>query len=135
MSSENGDSTAGHYLRVAGQFKEQQCQLAIEEFIWLVDLSTRLMGLRLELLQALQSELSRSSEQNIVTELKEHLTNLIIMQVRLADRDEKVNELINQLAEGQIFNGVSVDEVTLRKAILGILQASAHVKAVADSDL
>ena len=131
MSSQNADSVADRYLRMAGQAIEQRCQLTIEESIWLINLSSRLLGLRLELLRALQSALSRSGEQNIVTELKELLTNLIIMQTRLADRDGRINELINQLAKDQILDGASVDEVALREAIIDILQACAHIESVA----
>ena len=104
MSSQNADSVADRYLRMAGQAIEQRCQLTIEESIWLINLSSRLLSLRLELLRALQSALSRSGEQNIVTELKELLTNLIIMQTRLADRDGRINELINQLAKDRESN-------------------------------
>ena len=130
MSSQNADSVADRYLRMAGQAIEQRCQLTIEEFSWLINLSTRLMGLRLELLRALQSALPRSDEQGSITELKEYLTNLIIMQTRLADRDGRINELINQLAEDQILDGASVDEVALREAIVDILQACAHVESL-----
>ncbi len=130
MSSQNADSVADRYLLLAGQAMEQRCQLTIEELIWLINLSSRLLGLRLELLRALQSALSRSREQNIVTELKELLTNLIIMQTRLADRDGRINELINQLAEDQILDGASVDEVALREAIVDILQACAHIESL-----
>ncbi len=130
MSSQNADSVADRYLSMAGQAIEQQCQLTIEESIWLINLSSRLLGLRLELLRALQSALSRSGEQNTVTELKELLTNLIIMQTRLADRDGRINELINQLAKDQILDGASVDEVALREAIVDILQACAHIESM-----
>ena len=130
MSSQNADSVADRYLRMAGQAIEQRCQLTIEESIWLINLSSRLLGLRLELLRALQSALSKSGEQNIVTELKELLTNLIIMQTRLADRDGRINELINQLAKDQILDGASVDEVALREAIVDILQACAHIESM-----
>ncbi len=130
MSSQNADSVADRYLSMAGQAIEQRCQLTIEESIWLINLSSRLLGLRLELLRALQSALSRSGEQNIVTELKELLTNLIIMQTRLADRDGRINELINQLAKDQILDGASVDEVALREAIVDILQACAHIESM-----
>ena len=71
-----------------------------------------------------------SDEQGSITELKEYLTNLIIMQTRLADRDGRINELINQLAEDQILDGASVDEVALREAIVDILQACAHVESL-----
>ena len=130
MSSQNADSVVDRYLRMAGQAVEQRCQLTIVEINWLINLSTRLMGLRLELLRALQSALPRSDEQGSITELKEYLTNLIIMQTRLADRDGRINELINQLAEDQILDGASVDEVALREAIVDILQACAHIESL-----
>ena len=131
MSSQKADSIADRYLQMAGRAIEQRFQLTIEELTWLINLSTRLLGFRLELLRALQSALPGSDEQGFITELKEHLTNLIIMQTRLADRDGRMDDLMNQLTDDQILDGASVDEVALRDAIVDILQACAHVESLA----
>ena len=68
------------YLQALGQAVEGRVQLPVEELGWLVGYSTRLDGLRLELLKALQSALPRDDEpDDVVAELKDLLTNLIIM--------------------------------------------------------
>lgn len=131
MSSQKADSIADRYLQMAGRAIEQRFQLTIEELTWLINLSTRFIGLRLELLRALQSALPGSEEQGFITELRELLTNLIIMQTRLADRDGRINELMNQLADDQILDGASVDEEVLREAIVDMLRACAHIEELA----
>lgn len=69
----------------------------------------------------------------MVSELKELLTNLIIMQTRLADRGEKFSELLRQLAETRLLGSVAVDEASLREGIQAVGEALEHLQSVAGS--
>ena len=133
MSPYDADAVAGRYLRSAGTTSDRY-ELDVGELVWLVDHATRLRGLRLELLSALQSALPSSptpptSEEGVVPELKELLTDLIIMHSRLAGRDESLQELLGKLSEERPVGHAAVDEETLRSAVNGIVEAARHVQA------
>lgn len=55
----------------------------------------------MELLQGLQAALPRSDDEDTVAELKELLTNLIIMQNRLGERDARLGDLLGRLVEAR----------------------------------
>ena len=132
MSSQNTESIASRYLEAAGHRGGEAYELDIGELVWLVEHAGSVGGLRLELLQALQSALHRSDEQGVVPELKQLLTDLIIMQSRLAGRDETLLELMHGLIDARALEGVSLDEAVLRGAIQVVVGARVHVDAVAD---
>ncbi len=81
-------------------------------------------GLALSLLTALQRTLPRSSGDD-TEELKELLTNVIIMRTRLAGREEELVALLEQEADG---DGVPVDEDLVRRWADGIARAYEHVQ-------
>ena len=131
MSSQDAESTVGRYLNALGRVSDGRLRLPIEELTRLVDHSTHMAALRLELLRALQSALSRADERrSTVNDLKDLLTDLIIMQSRLAGREARLSELLNRLVESKGLEGVALDEAGLRKGVLEIVQASDHVRAV-----
>jgi hypothetical protein len=66
----------------------------------------------------------------MVAELKELLTNLIIMETRVSDRSGRLSELLNQLTGSGLLDRVSVDQVALTDAIQSIIEANGHVRAV-----
>ena len=134
MKPQDAESTARRHLRAVGRTEDEDYRLAIDELLKLVDHSTRLNGLRLELLRALQSALPSSDEPGLVADLKELLTDLIIMQSRLAGREERLQGLLRQIGNSQALDHVSVGEASLKEAILDILQASAHVRSIAGDE-
>ena len=94
MSAESADSVASRYLRAAGQTTDERYQINIDRFTWLVDHCTHLGEVRLGLLRDLQSSLpaslNASGDSDTVTEIKDLLTNLIIMETRLSGRNERL---------------------------------------------
>ena len=98
MTSQDPESTANQYVDAAGQYAGGHYSLSFGELSWLVDHAGRLGALRLEILRALQSALSGSPENESVKQAKELLTDLIIMQTRLAKRGESLQELLSPLA-------------------------------------
>ena len=130
MNSQDAESFASRYLQAAGQSSDERYQLDIAQFAWLVDHCTNLGEVRLELLQALQSSLSGPGEPDVVAESKELLTNLIIMETRVSDRNERLYELLKQLAGSRTPDRVTVDQVALTEAIQAITDASKHLLRV-----
>lgn len=130
MSPGSAESISSRYLRAAGQSSDQGYQLNIGELVWLVDHCTHLGEVRLGLLRALQSSLPGSEEPGIVAESKELLTNLIIMETRVSDRNERLCELLKQLASSRTPDRVTVDQVALTEAIQAITEASRRLLRV-----
>ena len=132
MSSQSPDSVVGRYTRASGQESDERYSLTVSELRWLVEHCARLSGLRVQLLRALQTALPMPDEQRgVVSELKEVLTDLIIMQNRLASREERVQDLLDQLIEAEALDRVTVDEALVPTGMLDILRASDHVRTVA----
>ena len=127
----NGLERRSHYgraltLSTAGRSDGERYLLMIDELAWLVDHASRLAALRLELLRALQSALPMSDESGF-TELKALVTNLIIMQTRLVDRDQGLSELLDRLVESGAVESVPVDDDSLRDAVRALAGAWEHV--------
>ena len=134
MNLQREESAASHYLRHAGTGAGQRYHLALEEFAWLVEHSSAMSEVRLELLRALQAALPRSGDPPaVVAGLKDLLTDLIIMQSRVSGRDEELRGLLRQLIDSKAVDGVPVEESQLSGAVLEVLRASARVEGVADS--
>ena len=133
MSSRDARSVAAQYVGAAGRDVDGRYQLPLDELVWLVEHSTRLGELRLELLRALQTALPKSDEPGSVAELKDLLTNLIIMQTRVAGQGERLPELLALLHESGELDYVAIDEDAVRGAIEGIVGACARVEAAGGS--
>jgi len=131
MVSHEAEALANRYLDAQGRVEGERYQLTIEELAWLVEHSVHLSELRLGLLRALQAALPLSEERGGITELKELLTNLIIMQTRLTDREEKLHDLLHQLIEARMLDHVLVDGASLKRGIQHIGEAAGHVRSVA----
>ena len=130
MSSQNEESCTTVFLRNAGAPSEGRYRLGLDHLAWLVDHCTRLGALRLELLRGLQAALPKSDDGDSVTELKELLTNLIIMQTRLADREASLHDALRRLVDDSRLDAVLLDEELLREAIQQIVDAPARVRSV-----
>ena len=130
MSPQNEESPATLFLRNAGAHSEGRYRLGLDHLAWLIDHCTRLGALRLELLRGLQIALPKSDDGDSVAELKELLTNLIIMQARLADREASLHDALRRLVDDGRLDAVVLDEELLRKAIEQIVDARARVRSV-----
>ena len=130
MNFQDAESFASRYLQAAGQSSDERYQLDIAQFTWLVDHCTHLGEVRSGLLQALQSSLPGSEEPGIAAEFKELLTNLVIMETRVSDRNERLSELLKQLVSAQGLDGILVDQAALAEAIQAITEASRHLLRV-----
>ena len=64
-------------------------------------------------------------------ELKELLTDLIIMESRPAGRSERLQGLVAELKDA-LPAGVPVDEQRLREAVVEMLEAAARVETAAE---
>ena len=129
MSSLGAESIASRYVRTIGRPAGELYQLEVDHLVWLLGHCTRLGELRLDLLRALQSSLSSSGETGTVVELKELLTNLIIMETRVSDRNERLSELLKHITESGALDRVPVDQVALTDAIQAIIEIYGQVRA------
>ncbi len=132
MSSPNEESLTTRFLRNAGAPSEGRYRLGLDHLAWLIDHCTRLGALRLELLRGLQAALPKSDDEDSFTELKELLTNVIIMQTRLADREASLHDALRRLADDSRLDAVYLDEKLLRETIQEIVDAPARVRSVSD---
>ena len=129
MSSQDAESIANRYVSTIGRAVDEGYRLDINHLVGLLGQCTRLGELRLDLLRALQSSLSSSGETGTVVELKELLTNLIIMETRVSDRNERLSELLKDITEAGGLDRVPVDQVALTDAIQVIIEVNGHVRA------
>jgi len=120
-------SVADRYLNAQGTHSEGQYRLTLDELAWLAAHASRLSATRLELLRSLQTALPGADG-----ELKELLTDIIIMESRLAGRGERLQVLLAELKDDSPPDGVSVDQQRLREAIVEILEAAARVETAAE---
>ena len=131
MSSQNEESLTTLFLQNAGAPPDEgRYRLGLDHLAWLIDHCTRLGALRLELLRGLQTALPKSDDRDSMTELKELLTNLIIMQTRLADREASLHDALMRLVDDSRLDAVSLDEELLRETIQQIVDAQARVREV-----
>ena len=129
MNSQDSESIASRYVGTIGRTVDGEYQLDIDHLLWLLGHCTGLGEFRLDLLRALQSSLLSSGETGTVVELKELLTNLIIMETRVSDRSERLSELLKDLTEAGGLDRVPVDQLSLTDAIQAIIEVDDHVRA------
>ena len=130
ISSQNEEDPTTLYLRNARAPNEGRYRLGLDHLAWLIDHCTELGALRLELLRGLQAALPKSDDDDSVNELKELLTNLIIMQTRLADREASLHDALRRLVDDGRLDAVFLDEELLREAIQQIIDAPTRVRSV-----
>ncbi len=129
MGTQETQHLAERYLEAVWAEAGAPSQLPMREALWLIEHATRLSALRLKLLRALQAALPRS--EGAPAGLKDLLTDLIIMQSRLADREARLRDLLGQASEGGAPAHVSLAEADLRDAVQDVTDAMAHLRAVA----
>lgn len=120
---------ADRYLDVAGETDGAGYRLGMEHMLWLVEHTTEASGMRLELLRALQTALAVPDEQGPMAELKDLLTDLIIMQSRLHGREERLVALLQQAMEQDAPEDVPIEKAKLQAGIRSILDAAARIQS------
>jgi len=123
MTEPNAGTTTDRCLGASGLVESEAYRLALDEVAWLLGHASRLSATCLELPLFLQIELPGDGG-----DLKELLTDLIIMESRLASRGERLHGQLAELTDETVAAGVSVDEQRLREAVVEILEAAAHVE-------
>ena len=128
MTSSEHESTVDNFLSFAGSDEGGRFVLRTEVLARLVQLLTELGDMRLGLLSGLQTALPRGEEGSPVEELKETLTNLIIMQSRTAGRESGVAETTLNLALAGGIQPVVVDREKLQRGLAALLEAAERVR-------
>ncbi len=128
MSSERDEAIVDEYMRRAGNSDGGRYMLATDELAWMLGHCTRMATLRLQLLRAVQAALNQ--EGGGASDLKELLTNLIIMQSRMAEREEHLDESLRRVLREAGSEHVMVDEAGLRGGIQASVDAWGHLRAV-----
>ena len=123
------------YIRSAGNQEGDRVILTVGELVWLIGATYRWNTLRLRFLAALQRVLPGGREQDSETttqggleELKGTLTNIIIMQSRLNEREEPLVSLLEDAAKKGLVEGVALDVGEIRQVVMQTLQAYQHVE-------
>ena len=127
MSLEKGDVVDGYVDAALGP---DGAGIGVDELTWLLERTYEWGAFRLRLLTALQKAVDRADEDSAAGRLKGALTNLIIMQTRIREREGGLGELLRQ-AEGESAVGpVTVEADELREFAESVLGASSHVRDV-----
>ena len=127
MSSEDGGALDGY---VDGALGPDGGGMSVDELTWLIERTNEWCAFRLRLLTALQKAVERADEGSVAGQLKETLTNLIIMQTRIREREDGLAELLRQ-AEGESAVGpVMVGAGELRAFAESVLGAFRHLRDV-----
>ncbi len=134
MSSSDNESVVDSFLAVAGVEEDGRYYLRAEVLARLVRLLTDLGEMRLGLLTGLQTALPRADEGSPMEELKETMTNLIIMQSRTAGRESGVAGNILELATAGEIGPVPVDREKLRSGLTELLRAAGRISGAAGQD-
>ncbi len=100
-----------------------------DELAWLVRHVAEWNAVRLRLLTALQHALPASQAQDkAAQELKEALTNVIIMQTRLREREEALVRHLEAAAQSGAIRSVAVDAADARAAGEQLLAGQVHLQ-------
>jgi hypothetical protein len=129
------DTTADRYAEAVGPGETGRYAVRLEELGWLLRSSLRLNTSRLRLLTALQrglpearGEQERAPEAGPVGELKGVLTNLIIMQTRLNEREADLARLLERADDQGLATRVDVDPDDVRGWASNIARAWRHIE-------
>ena len=141
MSTPNGDdSVVSRFTETVRMGHGERYEIKLDELEVILSASYQLNMIRQELLTALQrsvpmlreDDTEQSTEQTLSLELKDALTNVIIMQDRLNGRDHELLELLKQTVERQAIDGVRVEPQVVRQWARALIQASARLRVIPD---
>ncbi len=130
------DTLTASYVETSGVRREGRCSLRPGELEWVLISTLRWNSLRLKLLAALQGALAlptseerdASSKDALVGELKAALTNVIIMQTRLNERDKELVALLEQAQRRGLLEPVEVETEDAHNWAESVAQAHHHIE-------
>ena len=125
MSTQEQERIVSAYLQAAGSQEGDRYAVKGEELSWLISYAAQLNAAKLRTLTALQHAIPQAGG---LQELKETLTNVIIMQTRLKDREEALAKALSNAARSGAIKQVSTDATDIREMIKGSVEASQHVQ-------
>lgn len=116
------------YLNAVGQPGGDRFALKADEFAWVVNHATEWNAVRLRLLAAIQHALPASQSQDkAAQELKETLTNVIIMQTRLREREEALVRQVEGAVKAESLGSVPVNPADIRAAATLLMESERHL--------
>lgn len=124
--SEN--TTANEFADRVGKTDDETYSIAWGEMAKLIAHANRLGAAKLAMLRSLQSALPRGAGDQ-AADLKELLSNIIIMQTRLAEREAQLNESISALSSNPPVSRVTSDRDAIAAAAEEILSAACQIRS------
>jgi hypothetical protein len=101
--------------------------MGVDELAWLLERTYEWGAFRLRLLTALQQAVDRADEDSAAGQLKATLSNLIIMQTRIREREGGLVELLRQAEGESAVAPVMVAADELRAFAESVVGASGHL--------
>ena len=133
MTENDNETTAIRYLSAAGSEDDGRYRITADELARLVGLLTKLGQVRLSLLRGLQTALPRSEDDESLEDLKETLTNLIIMQSRTADREGGLAEDIYRSVISGAVESAVVDKAELKQGLVDLMDTTDRIRQMSGS--
>lgn len=125
MSLKNGD-VVDRYVDAA--LGPDGGGIGVDELKWLLASTYAWGAFRLKVLTALQQAVDRADEDSAAGRLKGMITNLIIMQTRIREREGGLSDLLGQADQETAVGPVKVKADELRVFAEGVLGAARHVR-------
>jgi hypothetical protein len=122
------ETVANAYTANVGITVDDSYEISWKELVWLVGHTNSMAETRLTLLKSLQTALP-SQESGEIANLKELLSNLIIMQTRLAGRENELDESLSAMSENPPVSHVASNQDTITSAATDILNAALRLRS------
>ena len=119
---------ASSYTANVGITVGDSYEITWEELAWLVGHTNSMAEARLDLLKSLQAALP-SQEAGDIADLKELLSNLIIMQSRLAGREKELDESLSALSGNPPVSHIASNQDTISSVATEILNAAQRIRS------
>ena len=130
MSAETEeDALISRFIDSVGTRQGERYGIKLEELELILGSAHSLNTTRQEFLTALQRSLPTPRDEEpqpsdgLVSDLKDALTNVIIMQTRLSDREQSLLELLHQAAEQHAVDEVRVGPEVVERWAKAVLEA------------
>lgn len=125
MSSKSVSSLCSDNVGIT---KGDSYRIAWQELAWLLSHANSTAEARLDLLKSLQIALP-SQDSGDIANLKELLSNLIIMQSRLADREEELDGALSLQSGNPPVSHVALNQDTISSVGTEILSAAQRIRS------
>ena len=119
------------YVQAVGPVRDGKAVVAADELVWLLHAGRGWNGLRLNLLKALQASLQRSThDDEAANDVKATLTNLIIMQTRVDEREQALEDALDQAVSTGAEVEAAVSVVDMAAWAESIVDAYRHLRTL-----